>query len=159
MTVSPTAARAGAVAPADDRTYPARPILAASIAVMRAGRVLLARRARPPGAGRFSLPGGLVEPGESLEAAALRELGEETGVTAAITGFNRHVEVIEHDGAGMVLRHFVVASFVGAWHAGEGVVGPEASEILWASRDDFDALPVTDQLLPVLEGAWRLVEP
>lgn len=141
---------------ADDRLYPARPILAASIAVLREGRVLLARRARPPGAGRFSLPGGLVEAGETLIEAALRELAEETGVTAQIVGFNRHVEVVERDEVGAVRRHFVVASFVGAWLSGEGVVGPEASEIVWASRDQIAALPVTDQLLPVLEGAWRL---
>ncbi len=141
---------------ADDRLYPARPILAASVAVVRNGRVLLARRAKPPGAGRFSLPGGLVEPGETLQDAALRELVEETGVVAKIVGFNRHVEVVEHDEAGAVRRHFVVASFVGAWLSGEGIVGPEASEILWATRDEVAALPVTDQLAPVLDGAWRL---
>lgn len=147
----------GVAALADDRLYPARPILAASVAVMREGRVLLARRARPPGAGRFSLPGGLVEPGETLEEAALRELAEETGVVARILGFNRHVEVIERDGAGAVSRHFVVASFVGAWVAGEGVVGPEASEIVWATPDEAAELPATDGLAPVLDGAWRLV--
>ena len=147
----------GTAALADDRLYPARPILAASVAVMRQGRVLLARRAKPPGAGRFSLPGGLVEPGETLGDAALRELAEETGVTARILGFNRHVEVIERDEAGDVRRHFVVASFVGAWVAGDGVVGPEASEIVWATREEATGLPVTDQLAPVLDGAWRMV--
>lgn len=141
---------------ADDRLYPARPILAASVAVLRDGRVLLARRAKPPGAGRFSLPGGLVEPGETLAEAALRELVEETGVTARIVDFNRHVEVIERDDAGAVRRHFVVASFVGLWLSGEGVVGPEASEIVWAAPDEVAALPVTDQLAAVLEGAWPL---
>ena len=141
---------------ADDRLYPARPILAASVAVLRDGRVLLAQRVKPPGAGRFSLPGGLVEPGETLAEAALRELAEETGVVARIINFNRHVEVVEHDEAGAVRRHFVVASFVGAWLSGEGIVGPEASEIAWATRDEAAALPATDGLAPVLDGAWRL---
>lgn len=141
---------------ADDRSYPSRPILAASVAVIRDDRVLLARRARPPGVGRFSLPGGLVEPGKTLNEAALRELEEETGVRARILAFNRHVEVVEHDEIGAVRRHFVVASFVGAWLSGEGVIGPEASEIFWANRADLAVLPVTDKLLPALEGAWRL---
>ena len=141
---------------ADDRLYPARPILAASVAVLREGRVLLARRAKAPGAGRFSLPGGLVEPGETLAEAALRELAEETGVAARIVDFNRHVEVIERDDVGVVRRHFVVASFVGLWLSGEGVIGPEASEILWVAPDEVAALPTTDQLASVLEGAWRM---
>ena len=144
---------------ADDRLYPARPILAASVAVLRDGRVLLARRDTPPGAGRFSLPGGLVEPGETLAEAAQRELVEETGVSARIVGFNRHVEVVERDEAGAVRRHLVVASFAAVWLSGEGVVGPEAREILWATRDEVAALPVTDQLAPVLDGAWRLGAP
>ena len=141
---------------AGDRAYPARPILAASIAVFRNGRVLLARRARPPGAGRFSLPGGLVEVGETLEEAALRELREEVAVEARVLRFNRHVEVIERDADGRVERHFVVASFVGAWLAGEGTPGPEASEVVWASCDEIDRVPTTDHLPKLLEVARRL---
>ena len=64
----------------DSRTYPSRPILAASIAVFRAGRVLIATRTKPPGAGVWSLPGGLVEAGETIEEAVRREIWEEAGV-------------------------------------------------------------------------------
>ena len=105
----------------------------------------------------WQMPQGGIDPGEDPYTAALRELAEETGVTARILGFNRHVEVIERDEAGDVRRHFVVASFVGAWVAGDGVVGPEASEIVWATREEATGLPVTDQLAPVLDGAWRMV--
>src|SRR5690606_7784570 len=68
----------------EDRRYPARPFLAASVATFRDGRVLIATRARPPMEACWSLPGGLVEPGESLREAALRELREEVGVEAEI---------------------------------------------------------------------------
>ncbi len=81
----------------DDRLYPARPILAVSAAVFREGRVLVARRARAPMVGRFSLPGGVVEVGETLEEALARELEEEVGVEAEIVAFNRHVEPIERE--------------------------------------------------------------
>ena len=80
----------------DDRLYPARPILAASIAVFRRGRVLIARRARAPLLGLYSLPGGVVELGETLREAALRELKEEVGLDAEVTGFLDHVEPIAH---------------------------------------------------------------
>ena len=135
---------------APSRAYPTRPFLAASIAVFRHGLVLLAERARPPAAGRFSLPGGLVEPGETLAAAALRELREETGAEAEIIGFNDHVEVIEHDADGRVSAHFVVASFVARWVAGEPVPGPEALRVAWVAPDAIDWLATTPQLGPIL---------
>lgn len=140
---------------ADPRLYPSRPILAASIAVFRDGRVLLAERVNPPAADCFSLPGGLVEPGETLQAAALRELMEETGVTARILGFNDHVEVIERDPDGRFARHFVVCSFVGEWVAGEGSTGPEARRVLWAAPGDVDGLATTPDLGRVLRSALR----
>ena len=81
------------------RLYPAAPILAVSLAVFRAGKVLLATRTRAPFAGAFSLPGGGVEAGETLIEAALRELREEVAVEARVIAFNRHVESIERDEA------------------------------------------------------------
>ena len=66
---------------ADARAYPTRPFLAVSAAIVREGRVLVARRARPPANGVFSLPGGVVEAGETLHEAVKREVIEETSIT------------------------------------------------------------------------------
>ena len=77
-----------------DRLYPTRPFLAASVAVVRDGRVLIAARGQAPMERLYSLPGGLVEPGETLGEAALRELYEEVGVEADLIGFVDHVEVV-----------------------------------------------------------------
>lgn len=140
------------------RIYPQRPLLAASLAVFRDNRVLLAQRFVPPLENRFTLPGGLVEVGETLEEAALREMQEEVGVTARILGFNRHVEVIERDAQDVVKHHYVIASFVGAWVSGEGVIGPEAQAVVWADRDEMLRLPVTDHLSPLLDAAWAIAE-
>jgi 8-oxo-dGTP diphosphatase len=141
----------------DSRLYPARPILAASVAVFREGRVLIARRARAPMAGVWSLPGGGVELGETLEQAALRELAEEVGVEARIVAFNAHVEVVDRDDAGAVRAHFVVASFVARWIAGEGTPGPEASAVAWVDPRDLGSRPTTRSLAQVLESAARLI--
>ncbi len=130
------------------------PVLAASIAVFRDdGRVLLAMRGQAPMKGVWSLPGGRVEPGETLAEAALRELREEVGVEAEMIGFNTHVEAIRRDAAGAVVRHFVIATFVGRWAAGEPTTGPEADAVMWADPFDLGDLAVTDGLPGVLRQA------
>ena len=140
---------------ADDRLYPTRPILAVSVAVFRQGRVLVGRRARPPMAGRFSLPGGVVEVGETLIEAAKRELFEEVGVEAEIIGFNRHVEPILREGA-RVRAHFVIASFVGRWTSGEARVSDEIDAVAWIEPASSLDLPTTPELGEILEGARRI---
>jgi 8-oxo-dGTP diphosphatase len=139
-----------------ERAYPKHPLLAASLAVIRDGRVLLATRTKPPAEGLFSLPGGLVEAGETLEQAALRELGEEVGVTASIVAFNEHVEVIDRDEDGKVARHFVIASFVARWLSGQGKPGTEAGRVIWARPDDIDGLPTTSGLARIAARAFLL---
>ncbi len=138
------------------RLYPERPFLAASIAVFRHGKVLLGARVSNPHAKVFSLPGGVVEIGETLEEAALRELMEETGVEARIIGFAGHSEVVDLDEANRVRRHFVVASFAAHWIAGDGTPSEEAPELVWADPDDLGDLPVTPGLMRILAAA-RLV--
>ena len=134
------------------------PVLAASLAVFRDGRVLLASRTQPPLANLFTLPGGKVELGETLEAAALRELMEEVGVCARIIGFNENVEVIHRDEAGAVIRHFVIASFVARWVSGEARTGPEAGAVLWADPLRLGGLAVTPKLPHILRRAKRIAD-
>lgn len=139
-----------------ERTYPARPILAVSTAVIRDGRVLLAQRAKPRGAGLYSLPGGLVEIGETLAEAAARELMEEVAVTAQPLGLCGARDIIVHDGEGRIARHFVVVCFAARWIAGEGTISPEAADVRWMRRDDVRDLPVTDGLIDIVAAAFRL---
>jgi ADP-ribose pyrophosphatase YjhB (NUDIX family) len=140
------------------RLYPARPLLAVSVACFRDGKVLLATRTRPPALGALTLPGGLVEPGERLAAAALRELQEEVEVEAEIIGFNGHAERIDRDSDGRVKQHYVIASFVARWVAGEPRPGPEAGEVVWAAPNALSGLPLTDGLRALLRRAAAMVE-
>jgi ADP-ribose pyrophosphatase YjhB (NUDIX family) len=139
------------------RHYPDQPALAVSIAVFRDEKVLLATRTAAPYARCFTLPGGLVETGETLEAAALRELREETGVLAEICAFNQPVQHIQRDESGKVERHYVILSFAARWVAGEGEPGEEAGEIIWRSPDDLADLALTPNLMRVVADAQKLV--
>ena len=140
-----------------DRLYPARPMVGASVAVFRAGKVLLAARVNTADAPIYSLPGGLVEIGETLEEAALREVMEEVGVKARIIGFAGHVEVIDRDAEGKIRRHFVVNAFAGEWLEGEPVTGPEAPHIRWVEPHALGGLTVTKGLGAILKKASALV--
>jgi 8-oxo-dGTP diphosphatase len=144
--------------PGEERAYPLHPYLGVSIAVFRLGTVLLVRRTRPPFAGAFSLPGGLVEPGETLEAAALRELREEVGIVARIVAFNRHVEFVDRDSAGKVRQHYVIASFTGAWIAGEAQPGSEAEEAVWIDPVGIAGLNCTPHLAAVVKAAKKMLD-
>lgn len=137
-------------------TTPIRPVLAASIAVFREGRVLLARRAAAPGAGLWSLPGGRVEPGETVAEAALRELGEEVGVKARIEGVAGVRDIILRDEAGMLTGHFVVVAHAGLWLEGEPQTGEEASAVGWFDPACICALPVTEGLEQMVAAAARV---
>jgi 8-oxo-dGTP diphosphatase len=140
---------------ADDRLYPERPILAVSVAVFRDGQVLVGRRAREPMIGRFSLPGGVVELGETLAGAVARELYEEVGVEAEIIAFNRHVEPISRDGD-RIRAHFVIASFVARWARGEARISQEMDAVAWIDPLACAALVTTPGLAEILLSAQRI---
>ena len=140
------------------RLYPVRPFLAASFAVFRDKRVLLGSRAMPPNDLLYSIPGGVVETGETLEEAALRELFEETGVRARSLGFTGWSQFIERDEADKVRRHFVVASFAGVWISGEGEASDELPSLRWMNLTQARDLKLTQGLLPILHKGLDLVE-
>ena len=114
-----------------EENLPDRPIAATIAIVIRAGKVLLVRRANPPDAGRWGFPGGKIERGETLHQAALRELKEETGVDAtAIRAFTA-VDAFDHAEDGKLRRHFILVAVLCHWTAGEPVAGDDALEARW----------------------------
>lgn len=139
-----------------DRLFPARPILAVSTAVFRDGRVLLARRTRAPWAGAFSLPGGVVELGETLEAAAARELSEEVGVEAEFAGFVGHVQPISREGE-RVRAHYVIVVLAAHWRAGEPGRSAEVDEVVWVDPRDPGDRPTTPELPALLARAADVI--
>jgi 8-oxo-dGTP diphosphatase len=138
----------------EGRRYPVRPYLAASVAVVRGGRVLVASRGGAPLHGLYSLPGGLVELGETLAETAVRELREEVGVEAEIIEGLAPTEVIERDADGRVLHHFVIFPHAARWLRHEPSPGDEALDVRWVTLEEAALLPTTAGLLGILESAF-----
>lgn len=133
-----------------------KPVLAASIAVFREGKVLLAQRGKAPALGLYSLPGGRIEPGERLEAAVLRELEEEVGLQAEVLGFVDHVEHIEQGTDGTITAHAVICAYAGRWLSGEPALTDEAVDILWVDPFNPPDLPMTRRLPEILARAAKI---
>lgn len=130
----------------DARAYPQRPFLAVSAAIVRDGMILVVRRARSPAMGVFTLPGGVVEVGETLAEAVAREVLEETSLTIEPIGLAGFRETVVRDEEDRVERHFVILCFAARWLGGEPVLNEELSEARWLRPDDLAALPTTPGL-------------
>jgi len=138
----------------DERAYPTRPFLAVSAAVIRDGRVLIVRRGGTFGRGIYTLPGGVVEAGETLTDAVIREVREETQVAIEPVTLAGYREMILRDGDGKASRHFVILCFAARWIAGEPVPDPaEISEAAWRLPDQLDGLKTTEGLAEIVAEA------
>ena len=135
---------------------PSHPQLAVSAVIFRDRKVLLVRRARSPGKGFYSLPGGRVEFGESLHAALHREVAEETTLKIEIIGLAGWREVLPGTGGG---GHYLIMSFAARWSSGEPVLNEELDDFRWLPPDAIGDLKLTDGLTEVIQAARRLLLP
>jgi 8-oxo-dGTP diphosphatase len=135
--------------------HPQHPQLAVSGAIFRDHKVLLVRRARSPGKGLYSLPGGRVEFGESLHTALHREVDEETGLKIEIVAFTGWREVLPAAGGG---GHYLIMSFAARWSAGEPVLNDEHDDFKWLAPDGLSDLKLTGGLQEVIAAARRLIQ-
>ena len=144
----------------DPRAYPDRPFLAVSAAIIREGRVLLAQRAKAGSAsvGLFTLPGGVVEAGETLHEAVVREIAEETEMAIEPVALAGHREFITRDAQGRVQRHFVILCFAARWLAGEGRPNDELAELRWVEPHEIAALRTTEGLAEIVAAAFERIE-
>jgi 8-oxo-dGTP diphosphatase len=140
----------------DDRSYPSRPILAVSAAIFRDGRLCVVRRARKPALGVFTLPGGVVELGETLIEAVCREVREETSLEIAPLALAGHRDVIIRE-AERVHRHFVVLPFAARWIAGEVHLNEELAEFRWIAPGELAQLETTEGLADIVTTAMNII--
>ncbi len=139
------------------REYPAMPLLGVGAVVVHEGRVLLVRRGREPLKGQWSLPGGLLEVGESLVEGVIREVGEETGLQVAPIELIELLDRIHREG-NRVRYHYVIADYLCRVTGGNLQAASDADEARWVERAEWNSLsalildPVT---VRVIETGWQ----
>src|SRR3712207_5130849 len=114
------------------------PIPAAIAVVIHEGRTLLVRRANPPDAGLWGFPGGKIEFGETVKAAATRELLEETGIRGEAQDIITTLDVLVPDPSGEVRQHYILIAVRCRWVSGLPIAGDDAMEARWFSVPDLD---------------------
>ena len=156
-------AREQRTADAVSRDYPAWPMVGIGAIVLRAaapGRpaaVLLVRRGRPPAEGQWSIPGGAQELGETAEAAARRELREETGVEVGPLTLAATVDSIHPDESGRIRFHYTILDFAALWQGGELKAGGDVTDAAFFVLDTLAEHGLWSEALRVIRIARDLL--
>ena len=137
-----------------DRRYPKRPLVGVGAIIFRRDRILMAQRGKQPLQGWWSLPGGALELGESLEDAVCREVLEETGLVVRRVELFEVFERIIRDAAGAPEYHYVLIDYVCRVTGGELRPGDDVCSVEWVRRGDLANLQITEGTLAVIERAF-----
>ncbi len=139
------------------RKYPDRPVLGVGAVVLDAdGRVLLVKRGHEPLKGEWSLPGGGVEVGETLEAAVAREVLEETGLRVDVGPVVEVLDRVEHGPDGRVEYHVVIIDYVCYAEETRAACGSDADDVRWVRTDELPAYRVREKAISVINKAVSL---
>jgi 8-oxo-dGTP diphosphatase len=138
------------------REYPERPIVAVGGVVIHEGRVLLIRRGQPPLEGRWSIPGGILEIGETIAAAIGRELKEEAGVTVRVLGLIEIYEKVLRDADNRPQYHFVILDYMCEFVEGVATAGGDVTDAEWVSEGELEKMHLTSAALRVVKKAFAL---
>jgi ADP-ribose pyrophosphatase len=120
------------------------------VVVLKGSRVLLVLRGREPSRGKWSIPGGVIELGETISDAARREVMEECGLEIEVGDVIAVRDAIVNDVEGRIRFHYVLVDVVARWAGGELAAGSDIDDARWASEEELSTFDLTDGLLPVL---------
>jgi 8-oxo-dGTP diphosphatase len=131
---------------------PAAPVVGVGGVVVRDRRVLLARRGKEPLYGRWTVPGGTVELGETLEEAVVREMEEETGLRVEPVEVLAVFDRIDRDGE-RVRYHYVIVDYRCRWRSGEARAASDALEVAWVADEELPHYDLPPKALEVVRDA------
>jgi len=133
-----------------DREYAGHPMVGVGGIVLNEGKVLLVRRGKQPGYGKWSIPGGMVELGETLSEAIKREVLEECGIEIELKDVVAVLERVIRREDERVRYHYVLVDFLGYWKGGELQPASDILEARWADPSEMETLEMTDRTQQVV---------
>ena len=147
-------ARSGTV----KRLYPDQPVLGVGAIILCDGRVLLEKRKNEPGKGKWSIPGGIVDLGESPERAIVREVQEETSLEVETPHLLDVVSDVSLDETGKVKYHFVIIDYLVTVRCGEPHASSDADALTWVAFDDVEGFDLTRVFRAFFKRNRKLLE-
>lgn len=142
----------------DGREYPVVPRVGVGAVVLDGPRVLLVRRGKAPAHGKWSLPGGLVELGETTREAVSREIAEECGLQVRVGEVCGVLDRVIRDGEGRIRYHWVLVDYVAFPESGTLCAASDADEAQWVEVDQVERLDTTDGLMDMIRRAQAVAE-
>jgi mutator protein MutT len=140
------------------RKYPDQPIVGVGAVVFKDDTVLLVRRGQEPAYGEWSLPGGAVEVGETLEEALQREIQEETGLNIEIVGLSAVLERIFPDNQGQISYHYVLLDFLCRYAGGDPQPNSDILELCFTPLAHLDCFQLPARAREVILRAWEQLQ-
>ena len=137
------------------REFPDNPLVGVGAVIVRDNRVLLIRRGNAPLLGEWSLPGGVLECGETLRDATIREAREETGLTVETGEMLGVFERIIRSEDGLVRYHYVLVDFLCRVVTGDLKSGSDAADVRWFTREELDGVNLPDDTRDVIEKGFN----
>ena len=139
-----------------NREYPERPVIGVGGVVISDGRAMIVKRGSPPLEGQWSIPGGMLESGETLLLGVRRELLEETGVDVKVLELIEVFERIHLDGDGKARYHYVVLDYLCEAVRGEARAGSDVTDVAWASPEELAQYGLTETSTRVILKAFEI---
>ena len=140
------------------REYPDLPLVGVGAVIIEDGRVLLVKRGHPPLAGEWSIPGGVLELGETLREAAVREAREETCLTVEAADLLGVYDRVIRDDAGLTIYHFVLIDFLCRPAGGKAQAADDADEVRWFAPTEVGELGLPEDTADVVRLGFRKIQ-
>jgi len=140
------------------RLYPNHPMVGAAAVIINEGKILLEKRKKEPGKGKWSIPGGLVELGESLEQTVIREVKEETSLEVEKPELIDVVDSISADENGRIKYHFVMVDYFVKLKGGKLKAADDAAELRWVTLNEVENYDLSERFREFLRKNRQKLE-